>query len=496
MLQSLEAIDYSDQKVLNQFVSVSGFLGLTDMRAGPIIKFGACAIARREYALGLEAIQNGVGYDLQHGGTYTSDRENCLFVATQYDGAAQAIGWRNEQMGAWNNKQLRAAYVVSGICDDEASARTIASLARHCDAKRFKLHVYATESGVRRERQQFAQFNHAQPSSRRGTQTLELLGRLKVPCWTAPLDGDLLAAARELAIQCARDRIDVLIFDTTQADPVAAIVADWNVARARINLCRRTPMYSSGIHCVCYTDQAHFEADRTFWQRRSVDSRCILEGIDADEVLSPPPQRSVYGIPDNAVVVATCGNDLDRTLNEEFVETMINVLRAHPHAVYLIIGEGEMAWQKRKFESAGVSKRVGYAGRRRDLPGFLRMADLYVAEFNGASATGVLQAMSMERPVVAMRSGDSTEQSQCAQFVGAVAAIASRDVGAFIERICKLIREPQYRAKLGKAMRARVQEHFSFNQTARQIEQLCEETIQQNVQTTLSDEEPPMAQVA
>ena len=40
MLQSLEAIDYSDQKVLNQFVSVSGFLGLTDLRAAPVIKFG------------------------------------------------------------------------------------------------------------------------------------------------------------------------------------------------------------------------------------------------------------------------------------------------------------------------------------------------------------------------------------------------------------------------------------------------------------------------
>src|SRR5437588_12824443 len=68
MLQSLEAIDYSDQKVLNQFVSVSGFLGQTDLRAQPVIRFGASAVARREYALGLEALQNGVGYDLQHGG--------------------------------------------------------------------------------------------------------------------------------------------------------------------------------------------------------------------------------------------------------------------------------------------------------------------------------------------------------------------------------------------------------------------------------------------
>src|SRR5206468_698834 len=147
MLHSLEAIDYSDQKVLNQFISVSGFLGLTDLRAAPVIKFGACAIARREYALGLEAIQNGVGYDLQHGGAYTGDRENCQFVATQYDRAAQSIGWSRNQPLEWNNKQTRIAYVVSGIADDDTSGRTIASLAKHHHTKRFKLQVYSTEAG-------------------------------------------------------------------------------------------------------------------------------------------------------------------------------------------------------------------------------------------------------------------------------------------------------------------------------------------------------------
>src|SRR3954465_12224488 len=77
MMQSLEAIDYSDQKVLSQFISVSQFLGLSDLRAAPVVKFGAGAINRREYALGLEAIQNGVGFDLQHGGAWSADRENC-----------------------------------------------------------------------------------------------------------------------------------------------------------------------------------------------------------------------------------------------------------------------------------------------------------------------------------------------------------------------------------------------------------------------------------
>src|SRR6185295_5730757 len=114
MLQSLEAIDYSDQKVLNQFVSVSGFLGLTDLRCGPIVKFGSCAMQRREYGLGMEAIQNAVAYDLTHNGAYSADRENSQFVAMQYDRAAQCIGWTNPAGACdWNNKQTKMAYLVS-----------------------------------------------------------------------------------------------------------------------------------------------------------------------------------------------------------------------------------------------------------------------------------------------------------------------------------------------------------------------------------------------
>src|SRR6478672_10063717 len=93
ILASLEAIDYSDQKVLNQFISISSFLGLTDLRAGPVVKFGAMAINRREYALGIEAIANGIAYDLSHVGVFAEDRENQSFIAAQYERAATMIGW-------------------------------------------------------------------------------------------------------------------------------------------------------------------------------------------------------------------------------------------------------------------------------------------------------------------------------------------------------------------------------------------------------------------
>src|SRR4051812_46421074 len=312
MMQSLEAIDYSDQKVLNQFVSVSGFLGLTDLRCGPIVKFGSCAIARREYGLGVEAIQNAVAYDLQHGGAFTADRENCQFIATQYDRAANCVGWTNPAPGEWNNKQTKIAYVVSSIVDDDTTGRTIQSLAKNCDAKRFKFQVYSTEAGVRRDRQQFAQTSYVAGSAKRGQQTIDQLNKIKSTTFLAPTDADVIAAARELANQLARDRVDVIIFDVTQADPIASLVAQWDVGRVKINLSRRFPLYMSGINCVTYVDQVKFDADKDFWNRKTVDSKFILEGIDVDENLGAAPQRSTYGIPENAVVLATAGNELDK----------------------------------------------------------------------------------------------------------------------------------------------------------------------------------------
>lgn len=502
MLQSLEAIDYSDQKVLSQFISVSGFLGLTDQRAQPVIRFGSSAIARREYALGLEAIQNGVTFDMQHGGAYTADRENCQFIATQYDRAAQCIGWTSGQSLEWNNKQTRIAYIVSAIADDEASGRVARSLSKHCDAKRFKLHVYSTDCGVRREKQQFSQPTYAQASTKRGAATIDALGRQKIPTWIAPAEGDCVMAAKELANQLIKDRIDVVIFDANQSDPIAAMLASWEIARVKLNLCRRAPLYASGISCITYTDQVRYEADKDYWQRHGVETKFVLEGIDIDENLGPAPQRSAYGIPEQAMVLATSGGgDLDRTVSEEFVDTIINILRAHPHAVYLLIGEGELAWQKRKFDSAGVAKRVGYAGRRKDLPGFLRIADIYLAEFPNSSAAGVLQAMSVEKPVVAMRCGESAEQSQAAAFAGSECTITGRDAAAYIERVSKIIREPAYRQKLGRTMRSRVEQHFGFNQTARYLEQVCDQMIQQSTaseatQVTLSDATAPLAEAA
>jgi predicted O-linked N-acetylglucosamine transferase (SPINDLY family) len=495
MLSALEAIDYSDQKVLGQYVNVCSFLGLVDQRSAPMIRFGAAAIARRELSVGLEAIQSGVSLDFASGSSFMSDRENCLHVAAQYERAAQALGWSPAEQSERAGRPMRIGYVVSAVADDEPSSRFILGLSRHLDGKRFQLHVYSTEAFARRERSQFAHATYQPASNKRGRETLEQLKQRKTPFFAAALDGDLSTAARELATQISRDQIDVLLIDASQNDPIAAMLGSLPVGRARVNLVRRRPLFANGIDALCYLDPSRFEQDRDFFSRRGASVSQLLEGVDTDEPTSPAPQRSAYGIPEQAFVLATSSEDLQRSVSAEFVEGIIGVLRAHPSAVMLLIGEGELTWQKRRFESAGVAKRIGFAGKRRDLPGFLRIADLYLAEFPVPSAAGVLQAMSQQRPVVAVRWSDAPEHRAAADFVGDEATVGSRDIASFVERVGKLIRDPQTRQKLGESLRHRAEQHYSFASTTRQIERLCEQVLNPGSDATpLAD--APIAAIA
>ena len=94
MLQSLEAIDYSDQKVLESVRQRRG-LPRPDRPAGCAGR--SSSAAARSHAANTPSAwkrsRTAWHTTSSTAASYTSDRENCQFVATQYDRAAQCIGW-------------------------------------------------------------------------------------------------------------------------------------------------------------------------------------------------------------------------------------------------------------------------------------------------------------------------------------------------------------------------------------------------------------------
>ena len=405
LFEALGAIDFADRKVLEQFVGLCGFLGRDEQRTAPMVRFGNSAIARGETALGLEAIASAVATDLSRGWAWSGDRGNLADLCRTYATAAATIGWSRLNIGgSAGNGQTRLAYVVSSLADDEPAARAAAALARNLDDKNFRLGVYSTEAACRRDRQQFAEGGFATAASsggsaKRGGNTIARLGASKASHWiaptTGPAGGDFAAAAVALAEQLADDKIDVVIFDCDPGDPLAGVASQWPVAKRKLWVARRVPLYGEGIDAVAYLDPTRCAADESWWRDRDATAVPLVEGVDLDAPVGEAPRRGAYGIPDSAVILTTAADDVARTVTPALVDAIADVLKKNPQAVYLLIGGGDAAPIRKRFDAAGVGKRVGYAGKRRDLPGFLKMADVYVAEFPEASPQGVLQAMSM-----------------------------------------------------------------------------------------------------
>lgn len=461
LLTALQSIDFSDQKVLGQYLNVLNFLGQEAQGADPIVRFASAALKRREAAVALESLQIGAATG------FVTDRDSGTTLAQQYERASFAAGWYPTGTAEHNDPEIRIGYLTTSLADDESASATIVGLSRRLETQNFKLSVYVTDALAKRPRQTSFALSTASSSAKRGKETLENLSKTNTPVTLASTATDLLASTRELAEKIQKDQIDVLLIDANLADPVAAILSNWPVAKRKVAVARSSTPYGK-FDCVVYLDAEQFKLDKDFWTRQQTDVRLIPDGIDLCEYTTAPVARSSYGIPDQCAILATAGTNLPETLNDEFVDSVISILRANSTAVYLVVGDGDFSNQKRRFEAAGVSKRVGYTGRRNDVADFLRMTDIYLAEFPATTSAGLLAAMSVGKPVVAMYN-----QQTLGTLLGAEQTVPPRDNTAYVERASQFVRNPEFRNELGKALRERVETNFSFAQTCQAIQKLA-----------------------
>ena len=503
LLESLTAIGFADRKVVEQYVGLCAFLGRDDEATGPTVAFGKSAVSRGEVALGVEAAASAVAQDAGRGGRWTTTRRNLVGLADLYAEAAR----REPRAGgaSWTNTTPRVGYVTSALGDDEPAARAAAAFASHLDGKQFRLNVYATEGFVRRDGQQWAGWNGpggngaalvghavashgahnrgaaatwinngygAKPSGDRGRLALDRIERAGCGTWVAPTTGDSLAAARALADRVTADQTDLLIFDCDAADPIAAMVAAWRTAKKSLWIARRAPLYADFLDAVCYLDARALEPDGTWWRGAGVSTSTVVEGVDLSAEVGAAPRRGQYGIADGAAILATAVDDVARRVTPRMVEAVVDVLRRQPEAVFVIIGGGDTAAVRRRFDAAGVGRRVGYAGRRRDLAGFLRMADAYLCPFAGdaeesasiSSPSETLVAMGVGLPALAL------SNTADAEAVGNEATAS--DVGHWVDRAAKLARDAAVRTRVGQQMRRRVEEHYSYAATAEHLQSI------------------------
>jgi len=173
--------------------------------------------------------------------------------------------------------------------------------------------------------------------------------------------------------------------------------------------------------------------------------------------------RADLGLGADDLVVGTLGRLCEPKKGlAVFLDAAGRIAAAHPRARFVLAGDGPARRDlEARAAAAGLAGRVRFAGERRDINRLLAAYDLFVQPslWEGFGLT-VIEAMAMERPVVATAVGGLpalVRDGDCGLLVppGDPAALAAAVIG--------LLADPERRARFGRAGRARALSEFDID---------------------------------
>ncbi|MFV8165924.1 glycosyltransferase [Mycobacterium sp. 134] len=209
--------------------------------------------------------------------------------------------------------------------------------------------------------------------------------------------------------------------------------------------------------------QVHGPA-RTSW-------RVISNGVDLDRYRAgrdgPNPQNPVWA---TVAALRPDKNHLD------LVRAWAGVVRVHPGATLLIVGDGPARSDiEAAVAAAGLGGSVRLLGRREDVPEILRCVDGVVsASVDEALPTALIEAGACELPVVAADAG-GTREIVVDGVTGRLVPL--RDVPALTEALLSTIGDPARATAFGAAARVRVEQQYSLPVWAQRLHDLYAEVL-------------------
>jgi glycosyltransferase involved in cell wall biosynthesis len=206
---------------------------------------------------------------------------------------------------------------------------------------------------------------------------------------------------------------------------------------------------------------------------REQQIRVIYNGIDLADWNPAPRDAAVLaelGIPEDAPVVGILAMLRPEKDHATFVRAAKLVLERVPEARFVIVGDGV---ERPKLEALaaelGITDRVIFTGRRTDVPQLLTVFDVSVL----SSVTietfpmSFLEAMAMERPLVATRVGGVPEMIEEGEN-GYLVPL--RDEAALADALVKVVANRETVRRLGARSRAIVEEKFTVERMVRDTE--------------------------
>ncbi len=150
--------------------------------------------------------------------------------------------------------------------------------------------------------------------------------------------------------------------------------------------------------------------------------------------------------------------------------------RSNPNLRFVLVGDGPQEEQIRaQVRQAGMEQVISFPGRISEVRPWLAAMDVYLmtSEFEGLPIA-MLEAMSMELPVVATRAGGIGEAITDGEN-GFLAEV--EDWQALQAPLERLIDDEALRRQIGQAARTQVQRNFSVQRMARELEGIYDQVI-------------------
>ena len=194
--------------------------------------------------------------------------------------------------------------------------------------------------------------------------------------------------------------------------------------------------------------------------------------------------RRLLGVPPDGFVVGWIGRMTAVKRTEDVLRAFRGLLDLGVEAHLLLVGDGpDRPRLERDAHDLGIVRRCLFLGYQDDVARFYKMIDvLLLPSANEGTPVSVIEALAAERPTVATRVGGVPDviRDGVEGFL-----VEPGDAAALAERLAELARDPERRARMGAAGRARVLERYAVERLVDEVDRLYRSLLAATPRTTI-----------
>lgn len=200
--------------------------------------------------------------------------------------------------------------------------------------------------------------------------------------------------------------------------------------------------------------------------------------LTAEEIAA---RRKGLGIPRGRFVIAYLGLLADYQGTPLLVQAARLLKQCGADVHFLVMGFPGVTHYAQMARDLGVTDRVTFTGKApyEEAPEHLALGDIAIAPKISATegAGKILNYMAMGLPTVTFDTPVNRE------YLGSLGVYAQRRDGAvgLSDAILRLLHAPEWRAELGKKLRARATRHFSWERSGRQLVNIYQRVLNRSV---------------